>query len=228
MRYKKDDLDAQKKDFELIAADLEVPLTKREFFLDQALRISDLSRILQQRARYPNDIKNAISGKSLAPANRSLKKTIALLREQRDSFLFLATPDIHWKLVQLLDHTSTRTGFPGFNFGSTENETGSGKNSYTSDMFIGLLALLQEWLEEELTSGKESVGGRPRNERRFGLLLEVFILHNTVFDHPATSAPGGTYSHMCHLLFESFGESTVGLEEAIKRFQKPRRPAATE
>lgn len=240
MQNSQDSCGAKKEEFELIAAELGVPEAKRARFVHEALVFAEILSWLRGQNHDYKPISFSVPAKSLKQTNQNLKSVIGDLRRQW-FFLRLGTSlDFGRSLAQLLDHPSAVALLPNLRFITPDDQNVEstpqfaglkGASSYPKELqiryaedpdiaLIGVLELLQKLLEAELEGYGPNSGGRPKDRIKHHILEQMHELHDEVFDRPANSTPNGSFCTMCALLFESFGEPTKGLDEAIKRFLK--------
>ena len=229
-----------KDEFLEIAEILCVPKEKQSYFADKVLELSALNREYGGFGDYLPALKRVFSVEPLERASMDLKKGIDLLREHELVLNRAISIDFRRTLVELLDHPKAHALLPDCKFASLDSylrepesladrlenmKTADGKSyEAPAENLIALLDLLQKHLSQDLQRREQNAGGRPpKRWLRERSIQGLLVLHGEMFEEPATPTPDGKFSAMCHLLFESFGESTDGLDEAIKRFLRKRR-----
>lgn len=228
-----------REEIDMISVNLNVPENKRTQFIDEIIQLSDFMNNYQDFDRYLPKLRSLWSPEPLLKANQDLKKVINVLKENWFAINRITSTDFRRKLAQLIDHPNARAILPKLTFVTYDDipqvdnllkekvekaniEDGSSV-TYSKDpatTLVDLLNLLQMALATELEGRRKNTGGRPSTWLREHAIKELLSLHHSTFDKPATPTPGGPFSSMCHDLFESFGQSTDGLDEAIKRFLK--------
>jgi hypothetical protein len=224
-------------EIEIIAADLNVPESKRAQFVDEAMQLSDFLEEFQGFEQYLPSLRSLEAIEPLIRANQEFKRVIDCLQENWFALNRNTSIDFRRKLAQLLDHPNASAILPELTFVTfdeipqmgnflkekvkkTDAEDGTSitYSNNPATTLVNLLNLLQTALAAELEGRRKNSGGRPPKWVRGHCIKELQSLHDSTFDKPATTTPCGPFSNMCHFLFESFGQSTDGLDEAIKRF----------
>jgi hypothetical protein len=241
MQKQGDDRSSQKNDFENIAAILAVPVGRQAHFVDEAIRISNFINDHLDFEHYLPGVRKTFSVAPVKKANHDFKKSIQLLRENWLALNRAIPVDVSRDLAQLLNHPSARallpesiqaplveTELPADKLEHQTLEDGcfGGQSRHPADAFLALMELQQSWLETILKRPKNGGGGKSKWLRAH-CLAELLVLHNDAFDERAVSTPKGKFCTMCSLLLDTFGESTVGLDEAINRFLREQRAKAS-
>lgn len=104
---------------------------------------------------------------------------------------------------------------------AVENHTNCRASGYGAPFhdLSSLLAILEHLVARERPAFA-SLGGRPKDRLRAYVLKDLKALYQSTFVKRATTAPGGKYVRLCQHVFDSFGMSTEGLDEAAKRVLK--------
>ncbi|CUJ81334.1 hypothetical protein PH7735_00006 [Shimia thalassica] len=228
--------------FEEIATLLEVPQNKRNLFLQEVLEYSEVPSWLRDQDISYDVIRLHRPANALQKTAQRLGEVIEEFCQHRLTLHFLASPELSRTLALLLNQPDANALFPDLSFiipnpsnveylPQLSNFEGLGAidGSISKDIsikyaedpdlaLISLLRALHKPLEQSLEGDWHNKGGRRSDRIREYTLKTLLALHDKVFGSRATSTPTGKFCTMCHYLFESFGESTDGLDEAIKRF----------